>query len=114
METKLWESRTIPSPVTLPGRVWEDYLDPLASGMQADIGLPAPTWRKVGKGTQAIYSDVTCAQALELVEYLRDRAEMLLTNEEPEYRGVHRSAIEASKKILALVTLEKRRVEAGR
>lgn len=95
--------------IRMPGRVWEDYLDPKASQMQGEIGLPNPRRVKRGKGWTAVYDDVTPEQAEEVAEYLRDRAWVLLGNEEPEYRGVHRAAMAVSQTIIADLTAEQAR-----
>lgn len=89
--------------ITLPRSVWDDYLDPACSGMQAEMELPKPTWKKVGKGSQAIYEGVTLEQAEEVAEYLWDRGDTLIGNEEPEYRGVHRRAMATAERIRAQV-----------
>lgn len=106
-------TRTLPA-LTVPGAVWTDYLDPLASGMQAELGLASPEWRRVGKGSQAVYRDVPVDVAADLAEYLVDRAQTLIGNEEPEYRGVHRAAIRVAGKINDLVRLERLRERNGR
>lgn len=81
--------------IRVPGRVWDDYLDPNCSTMQVELGLDAvpQRWRKVGKGSQLIYSDVPLDIARELADYLNDRGRSLLGDEEPETRGVHRRAM---------------------
>jgi hypothetical protein len=89
--------------IRIPGRVWYDYLDPMASGMAAEIGLPRPHWTKVGKGHQAIYREVSVAQAREVAEFLMDRGFLLLNNVEPEEREIHRKAVEVAQGIYALV-----------
>lgn len=83
--------------VTMPRTVWDDFLDPLASGMQSELELPAPRHRALGRGGQVIYDDVPIDIARELGDYLRSRAELLLSNSDPEFeareRGMYRRAI---------------------
>lgn len=86
--------------IRIPGSVWHDYLDPLATAMHDELGLSdyRPEIRNVGKGTQHIY-DVPAQLAGELADYLDDRAEVLIANEEPEYRAVHRRALRLAEQI---------------
>jgi hypothetical protein len=85
--------------ITIPNAVWLDYLDPAASGMAAELGLPEPTFRKVGFGSQAVYEGITPEQADEIEGYLFDRARTLLGQDESG--NVHRAALKASEKIRA-------------
>lgn len=85
--------------ITLPGRVWEDYLDPMASGMQAELGLSEPERKPQGKGWRAVYIDVPTTVAHELAEYLSDRAELLLGQDDDGQRNVHRAALKAAETI---------------
>lgn len=94
--------------IKIPGSVWYDTLDPNVSGMEKEIGLPAPQSRKVGKGEQFIYENVTAEQAEDVAEYLGDRGEMLLgqgyrgMSEDPEEmrsRNIYRAAIKTAAKI---------------
>lgn len=64
--------------ITIPERVWNDYLSPDVSTMQAELGLPVPTYRKVGRGGRYLYVGVPEHKARELAEYLFDRADGML------------------------------------
>lgn len=83
--------------VGIPGRVWDDYLDPNCTSMESEIGLTDFHTVKRGKGCTVVY---TCAvdQAIELGQYLVDRGWTLLGQD--EYGEVHRAAIRAGQKIL--------------
>jgi hypothetical protein len=93
--------------IDIPGRVWEDYLDPAASGMQADLGLPNPEVLRRGKGWTARYRDIDPAVAGELADYLDDRGNLLLGQGvddpydpvEKADRAMHRAARDAAWKI---------------
>jgi hypothetical protein len=63
--------------IRIPGRVWYDALDPMASGMEAAIGLPQPQAMKKGRGETFVYRDVSPKQAVEVADYLQDRATTL-------------------------------------
>lgn len=63
--------------IRIPGRVWYDSLDPKASGMETELGLPDPRVQKKGRGETFIYEDVDPEVALEVAEYLGDRAATL-------------------------------------
>jgi hypothetical protein len=61
--------------VRLPGRVWGDALDPNATSMQAELGLPEPTCRRFGRGEQYVYEDLDPAVAEQLRLHLLDLAD---------------------------------------
>lgn len=84
--------------IRVPGAVWYDALDPMATDMQADLGLPEPRWVKRGYGSQAVYDDVPAAAARELAEYLGSRAFMLLGQDE-DNAHVHRAALKCAGRI---------------
>lgn len=89
--------------VRVPGAVWSDFLDPLATGMEAELELPPRRTVKRGKGYSVIYENVPAAVARELADYLSSRGELLLSNSDPEFdgqeRGWYRSAIRTAEKI---------------
>lgn len=86
--------------ITLPDSVWDDALNPLATEMQGELGLPIPAYRKVGKGGQRIYSDVSEEVARALADHLADRSEMMLFNcEDPQERSVMYRMRDAAQKI---------------
>lgn len=95
--------------VAVPGRVWEDYLDPHCSAMQAELGLPEPRRVSAGKGWRAVYGELPTEQALDLAGYLRDRGDTLLGQgvsdpydpTEKAERDMHRAAIKAAETITA-------------
>lgn len=82
----------------IPGRVWYDALDPQASGMEADIGLPQPRVQPKGLGRTFVYEDVTELQAYEVADYLHSRSLLLSSqsgldpNERELYRIMDRTA----------------------
>lgn len=92
--------------IHVPGRVWEDFLDPSCSTMQDELGLGAPERQKIGAGWRAVYRDVPVAAAADLAEYLHDRAETLLGQSFDSYdewdrraRDMYRAAIRAAAEI---------------
>jgi hypothetical protein len=97
--------------IRVASSVWLDFLDPYASGMQAELGLPEPTFRRIGNGGQYSYAAVPVDTALELAEYLYDRADTLLGQGisdpydrfEKAARATLRSAIGLSQRIQAEV-----------
>lgn len=87
--------------ITVPGSVWYDALDPLATAMQADLGLDHPTWRRIGRGSQARYHGVPVNVARELAKYLDDRAETMLAQDtDPDEHGVLYAMRRTATKIL--------------
>lgn len=60
----------------IPGRVWYDALDPMATGMEADLELPQPHVQPKGRGVTFVYRDVTNTQANDLADYLEERAQV--------------------------------------
>lgn len=64
--------------ISIPGRVWEDFLDPMCSGMQAELQLPEPRRVRAGKGSRYVYDAVPKETALHLAGYLHDRGDTLL------------------------------------
>jgi hypothetical protein len=82
--------------ITIPGRVWEDFLDPSATGMQAALGLTDPLTVKRGRGWSAVYRWITADTAHDLADYLRSRGELLLANSDPEYEGRERDIYRAA------------------
>jgi hypothetical protein len=97
---------------TVPGSVWLDALDPLATEMQADLGLPEPTSRKVGHGRQYTYDRVPWDVAEELADYLIDRAAMLIRQDpDPRERAIHSRAIKVGDHIRAIVAADRRRYQ---
>lgn len=94
--------------VRIPGKVWDDFLDPRASGMQAELGLGEPRHVRRGRGTQAVYDNVPAESVLELAEYLRDRGNTLLAQgiddpydpEEKATRDVYRSAVKTAESLV--------------
>lgn len=68
--------------VIVPASVWQDFLDPAATGMESELGLrerrATPFFRKRGKGGTYVYEDVSPEVAIELAGYLNDRGDTLL------------------------------------
>jgi hypothetical protein len=93
--------------IDVPTSVWLDALDPLASGMQAELGLPEPQRIKRGRGSTERYVDVTPDQALEVASYIEGRADMLLSQgmsdphdrDEKAQRDCYRLAIKCAERI---------------
>jgi hypothetical protein len=93
--------------IDVPGSVWYDTLDPHASGMQAELGLPEPRQIKRGRGQSFRYDAVPIDVALELAEYIGGRASMLLGQsvndshdpDEKAERDCYRSAIKTAERI---------------
>lgn len=84
--------------IRLPGVVYDDYLDPMATGMQAELGLGEPTIRKAGYGYRVTYEGVSPEVALELARYLDDRAWVARGNGEMD-NHVHRVAMKSAEAI---------------
>lgn len=90
--------------VSIPGRVWDDFLNPDVSEMQRDLGLSLPIRQKAGKGFRVIYHALPLDVAAELAEYLHDRGDMLLGQSiadsydpwEKASRDTYRAAIKAA------------------
>jgi hypothetical protein len=105
--------------VGVPGRVWEDFLDPMTSGMQAELGLPEPEIKKAGKGRRFVYRDVPITVALDLAGYLAARGDTLLGQgiddpydpEEKAARDTLRAGVTTAAKIRSEV--QRARVLAG-
>lgn len=88
--------------ITIPGVVWTDYLDPLATTMQSELALPEPDVRSFGRGFQYRYFSVPDVVALDLAAYLDDRADTLKAGIEEmanRERDICRSAKEAAARI---------------
>lgn len=64
--------------LVVPGSIWYDALDPNATAMQKELGIPEPSERKQGRGVQFVYIDVTPVAARDLTGYLYERAELML------------------------------------
>lgn len=68
--------------LVIPESVWDDFLSPDVSQMEAELGLrdrrADPFFRKRGKGGQRVYEDVPVEVALELARYLYGRGDTLL------------------------------------
>lgn len=66
--------------IDVPGRVWHDALDPLASGMEMDLGLGRCDSQRIrrGHGFTVRYEGVPAQVARELADYLADRGETML------------------------------------
>jgi hypothetical protein len=79
--------------IVVPGAVWDDYLDPLSSGMEAELDLGARRRRRAGYGFQMIYEGASLESAYELAGYLADRAELLLNQDDDGMRQTHRRAL---------------------
>lgn len=96
---------------TVPGSVWYDTLDPLTSGMEAEIGLPEPSRRKVGTGVQYIYEGVKLGAAEETADYLIDRGADLLrqdSGDDESTRATYRRAIATGDRIRIAVAQVRR------
>jgi hypothetical protein len=96
--------------VSMPGRVWDDFLNPDVSTMQAELGLPEPQRVKIGKGLQVVYYDVPRPVAMEVADYLWSRGDMLIGQSisdpydpmEKAARDTLRAACKTAEKIRAL------------
>jgi hypothetical protein len=94
--------------ISVAGSVWDDYLDPATSGMEGELALtPLRTVKRHGRGRRVMYEPVTVEQALDLADYLRGRAHVMLSNSEapfdPAYtwdylreRQIHNAALVAA------------------
>jgi hypothetical protein len=106
--------------ISVPGSVYYDALDPLCSGMAAEIGLPTPTTQKRGKGTSFVYAGISFEQAEEVADYIGGRGESLLGDPvddrydpcEKATRDCYRAAVKAAAKIRVQIKREKAMREA--
>lgn len=78
--------------VRIPDSVWLDCLDPLATGMEADLGLdpdhPRDGYRR------HVYS-MTVEQVRDFIEYAAGRARLILSDvDDPDCRRVARRTIQ--------------------
>ena len=87
--------------ITVPGKVWDDYLDPMATPIAEQIGLPDYTQRRKGRGWQVIYPKVCPEAARNLAGYLEDRADAMLWGSDDEDRATHRRAVAIAAQIRA-------------
>lgn len=95
--------------VVVPGSVWHDALDPLATEMQADLGLPEPERRKIGRGSSFLYRGIEGDTAEELADYLIDRGATLSRNtDEASEKSLYRRLIETGDRIRGTVARKKR------
>jgi hypothetical protein len=93
--------------VVIPESVWDDFLSPDCSGMEAELGLTElradPFYRRRGTGGQRVYENVLRADALELAEYLYDRGDMLLgqdySTDDASTRDAYRRAVKLAEQI---------------
>lgn len=105
--------------VDIPERVWLDTLDPLCSGMQADLELGEPELVRRGKGGTRRYRDVPVATALDLAEYVGGRGEMLLAQgaegmgDDPVVKA-ERDCYRAAVKVAARIRQQVEALESGR
>lgn len=83
----------------IPGRVWFDALDPDATGMQADLGLPQPRRQPKGMGVTFVYEDVTNEQAADVADYFFERSHLMSSQSSLDasdrelYRIMQRTAV---------------------
>lgn len=67
--------------VTVSGRAWAICCDPLASAVPREEDWPLPTRKKVGKGCQYIYADITPETAMQIFTHLCDYADAFIHGE---------------------------------
>jgi hypothetical protein len=67
--------------LAMPGKVWSDFVE--GSAVSKEEAWPAPTWRKVGHGHQAVYW-VTPAQRDQILSHVRMVADALSSGVDPE------------------------------
>lgn len=91
--------------ITIPGVAYEECFDPHASDMEADLELPTPTFKRVGRGSQVTYAGITVEQAREVARHLIDMGGLWLANSDPEYdrheRARYRKLVETGNRLLA-------------
>ena len=56
--------------ITVSGKTFGGCLDPSATGVPDEIGLPEPTVRQVGRGTQWTYHNLTDYQRDEMLHHM--------------------------------------------
>ena len=87
MESTLTEWR-------VPGAVWDDALDPAATGVPREEGWPEPIRHvRRGYGYQAIYQDIPRRIAIAIASYVLDRAEGLTFGVDPDESARQRKAV---------------------
>ena len=69
--------------VAVPGVVYYDALDPLATDVPREEGWPEPSARRRGRGRQFVY-ELSPEQAESMADYLDDRAVGLMMGADPD------------------------------
>lgn len=83
--------------VAVSGKAYFACLDPGASSVPTECGFPAPTWRKVGKGSQAVYV-LTREQALDMAHHLWTVGDSFAYGD-PETRAEGRACLAAAGRV---------------
>lgn len=85
--------------IRVPGVVYFEALDPLATGVPEELELPDPRRVSRGKGWTFYYDGLTLWQAEEVASHLIDHAYTLMGDVYPEERAALRACVEAGQRI---------------
>lgn len=84
---------------TLSGKTYYACVDPGCSQVAAEIGLPVPTHRRVGRGDQFVWTDVPTDTALALHDHLVCVGEGFAYGDDPDTRAEGRAIIRDAAKL---------------
>lgn len=91
-----------PVTVAISGKAFHAALDPKTSGVPGEEGWPAPTFRKAGKGVQAVY-ELNRAHAESMEHHLRDVGEGFMAGDDPGTRAEGRACVAAADRIAVIL-----------
>jgi hypothetical protein len=69
--------------LAVPGKVWSDALDPAATGMARELGLPEAVHQSVGRGHQIRYEGLRREQLERTLAYLDEWASSVSSDAGP-------------------------------
>lgn len=76
--------------LTIPGTIYDDCLDPLATSVPKEAGWPTPKLRRKGLGKQAIYeTDEITARCI--IQHIANRADDMAYGVDPEMSRMART-----------------------
>lgn len=81
--------------LVVSGKAWTEACNPAWRGTPTEEGWPAPTWRRRGKGHQAVY-EVDLRTAHLIADQLRLIGEALAYGDDPDVRADSRACLAAA------------------
>jgi hypothetical protein len=87
--------------IKIPGAVYHDALDPLATQIPDESGWPKPTRKRVGRWGSSWTYELTREQTEEMETYLRERAQSLMYAADPD--PVYRTTLKTCERIRAVL-----------